>query len=231
MSAAYAIASAPEAQALTGVWTPARAPSSMPTAAAGPLGMSIGTVSGKTRRGPFSFNVSYADSRVHTPPMPVAMTTPSRSGSSSGRPASAQASREAARAYCPEGSSRRVSTRASCSDGSTATDAAKVTGRSISVTQSWVRVRAPERPARAASQVVGTSPPMGVVAPRPVTTMRGLVDAMGRFAPWGRSGGDAAVGWCAGGAEDAGRPVGAGRAGRTSPAGDRGCAQPCACWM
>src|SRR5215217_2948140 len=33
------------------IWAPARAPSSRLTAAAGPLGMSIGTVSGNTRRG------------------------------------------------------------------------------------------------------------------------------------------------------------------------------------
>ena len=37
MSNAYAIASAPEAQADTGVWTPARAPTSMLIAAAGAL--------------------------------------------------------------------------------------------------------------------------------------------------------------------------------------------------
>jgi hypothetical protein len=58
MSSPYAIASAPEAHAETGVWTPARAPSSRPTAAAGPFGISMGTVSGKTRRAPFSFKTS-----------------------------------------------------------------------------------------------------------------------------------------------------------------------------
>ena len=58
MSTAYPIASAPDAQALTGVCTPARAPSSRLTAAAGPFGISIGTVSGKIRRGPFSRRVS-----------------------------------------------------------------------------------------------------------------------------------------------------------------------------
>jgi hypothetical protein len=52
------MASAPDAQALTGVWTPAFAPSSSPTAAAGPFGISIGTVSGSTRRAPRSLSVS-----------------------------------------------------------------------------------------------------------------------------------------------------------------------------
>ena len=51
---AYATASAPDAQADTGVCTPARAENSRPTYAAGPLGMSIGIVCGETLRGPFS---------------------------------------------------------------------------------------------------------------------------------------------------------------------------------
>ena len=72
MSSPYAIASAPDAQALTGVCTPARACRSRPTAAAGPFGMSIGTVCGDTRRGPFSRSTSYWSSRVVTPPMPEA---------------------------------------------------------------------------------------------------------------------------------------------------------------
>ena len=48
------IASLPEAQAETGVCTPALAPIARPTLAAGPLGISIGIASGETRRGPFS---------------------------------------------------------------------------------------------------------------------------------------------------------------------------------
>jgi len=59
ISSPIAMASAPEAQALTGARTAARAPSARPTAAAGPFGMSIGTVCGPTRAGPFSFIVSY----------------------------------------------------------------------------------------------------------------------------------------------------------------------------
>ena len=73
------MASAPDAQALTGVCTPARACRSRPTAAAGPFGMSIGTVCGETRRAPFSRSTSYWSSSVVTPPMPEAKTTPSRS--------------------------------------------------------------------------------------------------------------------------------------------------------
>ena len=52
------IASLPDAQAETGVCTPALAPSARPTSAAGPFGISIGTASGETRRGPFSLSGS-----------------------------------------------------------------------------------------------------------------------------------------------------------------------------
>ena len=47
---ALAMASEPDEQAETGVETPARAPNSMPTQAAGPLGMMACTVSGETLR-------------------------------------------------------------------------------------------------------------------------------------------------------------------------------------
>ena len=52
------MASAPDAQALTGVCTPARAVSSMPIHPAEPFGMSIGTVNGDIRCQPFSRSVS-----------------------------------------------------------------------------------------------------------------------------------------------------------------------------
>ena len=54
ISIAYAMDSAPDAQALTVVCTPACAPSSRPTYAAGPFGMFIGISSGDTRLGPLS---------------------------------------------------------------------------------------------------------------------------------------------------------------------------------
>ncbi len=79
-SSATASASAPDAQALTGQCTPARAPISRPTVAAGPFGMSIGTRCGLTRRGPFSRRTSSWPRIVSAPPMPEPMTTASRSG-------------------------------------------------------------------------------------------------------------------------------------------------------
>ena len=74
-----------EAQAETTVRMPARAWRSMPIAAPGPFGMSIGTVMGSTRRGPRSRRVSHASSSVQTPPMPVDQSTASRSGADLGR--------------------------------------------------------------------------------------------------------------------------------------------------
>ena len=93
-----AIASAPEEQALTGAWAPALAPNSRARAPAGPLGMSMGMHNGLTSREPLVRSVSQASMRVEIPPMPLDTETPSRSGSTPGRPASDHASRAAARA-------------------------------------------------------------------------------------------------------------------------------------
>src|SRR4249920_336552 len=105
------------------------------------------------------------------PPMPLDTTTPSRSGSTSGWPASAHASRAATMASCSHRSSRRACTRSSTVAGSTAAGAAICTGRSGA--QSSASLRAPLRPASSDAQVEATSPPTGEVAPRPVTTTRG----------------------------------------------------------
>ena len=86
-----------------------RAQIAIPIAAPGPLGMSMGTVIGRTRRGPRSRRVSNASRSVHTPPMPVDQSTARRSGSTSGEPASAHASRPAMSANWLDGSRRFVS--------------------------------------------------------------------------------------------------------------------------
>lgn len=131
------MASAPDAHALTGVCTPARAFTSIPTFAAGLLGISIGTVCGETLRTPCLLSTSYWSSRVVTPPMPEATTAPSRSGSIDGsspalavKPASAHASRAAISANWALRSRRRANGRGSTSPGSTAICAAILTGSS-----------------------------------------------------------------------------------------------------
>src|SRR5699024_10401541 len=60
--------------------------------------------------------------------------------------------------------------RVSFSSTGSASCPAKVTGSSYWLTQSCSRVRTPDRPASAPSQVEAASPPSGFVVPRPVTT-------------------------------------------------------------
>ncbi len=102
------------------------------------------------------------------PPMPLVTETPSRSGLTSGWPASAHASRAATSANCSQRSIRRACTRPMISAGSAAAVPAIRAGRSLA--QSSVSACTPLRPASIAAQVDATSPPRGVVAPRPVTT-------------------------------------------------------------
>src|SRR3954469_6072262 len=181
MSRPHDTASAPVAQALAIECTPALAPSSRPTYAAGPLGMSIGTVCGLTRRGPDCSRMSSCWSSVIAPPIPVPKLTASRSASrpESARPASAHAWCAAISAIASDRSNRRSLTRSSTSDGSTASWAAMRTGSCAA--HSWVSALTPERPASMASQVDATSPPSGVVAPSPVTTTSVLLMSVVRL--------------------------------------------------
>src|SRR4051794_25154170 len=176
-----ASASAPVAQALAMARTPARAPNSRPTCAAGPFGMSMGTVCGLTRRGPYCSRMSSWLSSVVAPPMPLPKLTARRSWSTplSPRPESAQACCAAIRASASERSSRRRRTRSRTSEGSTASSAAMRTGSWAA--HSWVSEPTPERPATKASQVDATSPPNGVVAPSPVTTTSTVVMSVVRL--------------------------------------------------
>ncbi len=166
-----AIASVLEAHADTSVRANARASRAMLTAAEAAFGMSMGTVIGRTRRGPFSRRVSQASRSVQSPPIPVEYSTPSRSGARSVIAASAQASRAEMSAYCAEGSRRLISWRSSTSSGRTRACAAKVTGSSCSATQSCVSERTPVSPASNAFQLSRAVPPSGDVAPIPVTTI------------------------------------------------------------
>jgi hypothetical protein len=100
--------------------------------------------------------------------MPVPTLTASRSLSTSGEPASAQASRAATMAVISLRSSRRACTRSIFSVGSAASCAAM---RTVScAAHSWLSADTPDLPASMASQVDGASAPSGVVAPIPVTT-------------------------------------------------------------
>ncbi len=106
------------------------------------------------------------------PPMPVAKITPARSETTSGVPASAQASEPAAIAYCEKRSVRRASfvSRKSVATKS-GTSPATVTGRSE--VSNCVIVRTPLRPDVMPVQKSSTPVPTGVTGPMPVTTTRG----------------------------------------------------------
>ena len=129
-SAPWAMASAPEAQAETGAWIPPRAPSSIPTAAAGALGMRAGTAVGRTRRGPLSLRVSHASMTDRTGPIPGDTDTARRCAASCGAPACSQAWRAASSAHWLARSRRRSWRGGSRSAGSTAKGAPIRTGRS-----------------------------------------------------------------------------------------------------
>ena len=102
------MASAPDAQAETGAWAPPWSPKSMATWPAGASGISIGTVSGLTRDGPPSESCMCCSCMVDSPPIPVPITTATRSGSSPGArsKAMAQACRAANNASCEQRSAR-----------------------------------------------------------------------------------------------------------------------------
>src|SRR5580693_614509 len=109
---------------------------------------------------------------------------PRRSGSTSGEPACAHASRAATIANCSQRSRRRACTRSIRVAGSAAAHAAIRAGSSAA--QSSVSWRTPLRPASSDSQVLATSAPTGVIAPRPVTTTRvRSVPTILRSSSWG----------------------------------------------
>src|ERR1700722_10337389 len=84
---ASAIASAPEAQAETGVNTPAPAPRSSPTAAAAALGMAFCTPNGEIARVPLSRMSSLTQTNSSVEPITVPMDTISQLVSTSGEAA------------------------------------------------------------------------------------------------------------------------------------------------
>src|SRR3954471_14773664 len=124
--------------------------------------------------------------------MPVPMTTAIRSAGTpaSAAPDSRHASSAAMTATCWLRSRRRARTRSICSAGSCARRATSWAGKSL-IQSSVIRLT-PDFPARRASQVLATSPPRGVVAPRPVTTTSAVDVLMDFLLNGGRTAGGAA---------------------------------------
>ena len=95
------IAWAPVAHALETLKPGPWAPSRIAITPAAALGIIIGTKSGETARSPPSSHASHSFCSVFSPPTPVPMSTPRRSGSTpSGSPASSAACMAAATASC-----------------------------------------------------------------------------------------------------------------------------------
>jgi hypothetical protein len=139
-------------------------------------GMNMGTKNGLTRPGPRSIMTRVCSSNVAIPPIPLPMSTPTRSESagarSSPRPAWRTACSATATANWANRSVRRASFRSMYSTGSKPfTSQAKRT-LNWSVASNWVMVAAPLVPASSAAHAASTSLPTGVSRPRPVMTTR-----------------------------------------------------------
>ena len=93
MSRAWPMASEPEAQAVTAVWTGPLMPKWMAMLPAASLPIIIGTVSGSIRDGPDSSSLAWLCSKISMPPMPLPSMTAvrSRSTAAPSSPASFQA--------------------------------------------------------------------------------------------------------------------------------------------
>src|SRR5512134_1352573 len=136
--------------------------------------MSPGTMNGLTRPAPRSRITVCAMRSVSMPPIPVPNTTPPRSATTSGSPASCHASFADAIPNWVERSVRRASfTSSHCEGSKSGTSAASVTGRSEGSNRSMRRI--PFRPDVRPDQNSSTPVPTGVRGPMPV--MKTLVGA------------------------------------------------------
>src|SRR5688500_9447589 len=163
----------PEAQAATLVITGPRILFWMLIWAAAMEGESTGTMKGLTRLPPCSMNVCWPSATSPIPPPPVFTTTAmsSRLWSPMSSPEWSIACRPAATAICANRLMRRACLKSIQSFGSNPLISAAMR-TSSPVGSNWLIVATPETPATRLAQKVGTSLPMGVTAPSPVTTAR-----------------------------------------------------------
>ena len=174
------------AQAATWVMTGPVRPYFMLTRAAAIDPDRAGMANGLTWPGPFSARVAVPSMTCSIPPPPVLMTTPTRSRRSGdqslkSRPECSTASAEAAMAKWMKRLIRRAIFRSSPTVGSKSfTSAAIRTSKPVG--SKLVIGPPPETPARRFVQKVVASLPMGVTAPRPVTTARRAGSVTGTLA-------------------------------------------------
>jgi hypothetical protein len=167
---ASAMAAEPEASAISGEMIPALAWRSSPTAAAGPLGMYICTVSGDTARRPFSRQASCWTGISSVEPSASPIDTTSRLVSTSGDPALLQTRRlSTVDIFCMY-DVRRRSTRSSCSSKVSTSCPPMRTGESNSATNGLSSTRMPLRASSRSFHVSSASEATGVVDATAVTT-------------------------------------------------------------
>ena len=123
------------------------------------------------RSGPRSRSTSACSMIPSSPPIAEPNTIPTRVGSKPFSPASATASLAEATANCTFRSSLRASLAEMTVVGSKPLTSAAIRTGKPSVSNAPMK-STPLRPLRAASQDEGTSFPIGVTAPSPVTTTR-----------------------------------------------------------
>ena len=134
----------------------------------------FGSQCGDTRSRPRSSSTFCCSSTCGSPPTALPMITPARDGSMSSSPESRAASIAAPTPKCTLGPVLRVSLTDIASVGSKPfTCAAMLTGYSLA--SKLLITSTPLTPATRFAQVVGTSLPTGVTAPRPVITARRIV--------------------------------------------------------
>ena len=157
----------PEAHAVTTHEAGPRRPSCIETCPADMFTIAIGTISGEARSAPRSSRARWLSSKAALPPLPVAMTVPARSPSSSiVRSASSSASRAAATAIWLTRSILRVARRSMKSSGSKPSTSHAMR-QACPVVSKRVIGPAQARPSSAAFQASRQPMPSGLTMPRP----------------------------------------------------------------
>src|SRR5919106_6029426 len=162
------------AQAVVSVASGPCVPSSIEIQAAAMLGMIWMIEKGLVRSGPRSISTCRHSSKACSPPMPVAIAAPIRSGAAATEiPLSFSAMRAAESASCEKRSILRACFRSIHVVGSKS-DASHAKRTLYSLASKWVIGPAPDSPATRFSHVDSGSLPSGVTIPTPVTATRRL---------------------------------------------------------
>src|SRR6185312_16888814 len=170
-SAASPIEWVPLAQAETMQWLTPRAPNMVAMWLVGVSISMFGSQCGDTRPGPRSSSTCCSSMIRGSPPAALPRMTPVRVGSVTSKPASFSASTAAVTAKCTSRLTLRASLAAIAIVASKSLTSAAIDTGKLSASNARMK-STPLLPATRLDQVVGTSLPTGVTAPRPVITAR-----------------------------------------------------------